>query len=81
MCHYGVIERFGQCDQTLWSVLPTTEQLSCDWTLTSVRSALTGRIRSRLSLSGTLLESTRHWHPVPGHCNTLKLASFEIELK
>ena len=49
-------------DRTLQSVLPATEQLSCDQTLTSVRSALTGRVRSRKLLSGTLLMLTGRWN-------------------
>ena len=40
------------------SVLPTTEPLSCDRTLTYVQSALTGRIRSRKLISETLLMLT-----------------------
>ena len=35
--------------------------------LTSIRSALTGRVRSGFSLSGTLLELTGLWHPASGH--------------
>ena len=96
MCHCRVTGCSGQGDQMLWSVLPATEQLSCDRTLTnvwsqklpsrtllmltgcwspefgrfavqrpvsnqnltSVRSALTGHVRSGFSLSGTLLELT-----------------------
>ena len=46
-------------DRTLRSVLSTTEQLSCDMTLTSVRS-------QKLP-SGTLLMLTGCWHPESGH--------------
>ena len=42
--------------------------------LTSVRSALTGRVRSEFSLFGTLLELTGLWHPVSGHF-TLRIRS------
>ena len=68
-------------DRMLRSVLPATEQLSCDRTLTSVRSALTGvrsaltgvrsaltgHVQSQKLLSRTLLMLTRLWHPVSGH--------------
>ena len=63
----GVTGRSGQGDRTLRSVLPATEPLSCDRTLTSVRSALTGRVRSRKLLSRTLLMSTGHWHLESSH--------------
>ena len=53
-------------DRTLRSVHPVTEQLSGDRTLSSIQSALTGRVRSRFSLSRTLLESTRCWHLASG---------------
>ena len=46
-------------DRTLQSVLPTTEQLSCDRTLTSVRSQ---KLPSR-----TLLMLTGLWNPASGH--------------
>ena len=59
MCLCGVTVRSGHVDRTLQSVLPTTEQLSCDRTLTSVRS--------RKLLSGTLLMLTGLWHPTSGH--------------
>ena len=46
-------------DRTLRSVLPTTEQLSCDRTLTSVRS--------QKLLSRALLMLTELWHLASGH--------------
>ena len=67
MCHCGVTERSGQVDQMLRSVLPATEQLSYDRTLTSIRLALTRHVRSQKLLSGTLLMLTGHWHPEFGH--------------
>ena len=69
----GVTGRSGQGDRTLRSVLPATELLSCDRTLTSVRSALTGRVRSQFSLSRTLLESTGRWHPAFGRTRQIHL--------
>ena len=59
MCLCGVTGRSGQFSSN-------TSVLSCDRTLDSVRSALTRRVRSRFSLSGTLLESTGCWHPASG---------------
>ena len=59
----GVIGRSGQGDRTLRSVLPATEPLSCDRTLTCVRSALTGRVRSQKLLFGPLLMLTECWSP------------------
>ena len=46
MCLYGVTRRSDHDDQMLWSVLPELQCLSCDRTLDSVRSALTGHVRS-----------------------------------
>ena len=54
-------------DRMLRSVLPATVQFSCDRTLTSVRSALTGHVWSQKLLSGTLLMLTGLWHPASGH--------------
>ena len=54
-------------DRMLQSVLPTTKPLSCDQTLTCVRSALTRHVRSQKLLSTTLLILIRHWHPTSGH--------------
>ena len=65
--HCGVIRRSDQGDRTLQSVLPATEPLSCDRTLTCVQSALTGRVRSQKLLSRTLLMLTGLWHPASGH--------------
>ena len=59
--------RSDQVDRTLRSVLPATEQLSCDRTLTSVWSALTGRAQSQKLLSGTLLMLIGLWHLASGH--------------
>ena len=67
MCLYGVTGCSGQVDQMLRSDLPVTQCLSGDRTLDSVRSALTGHVRSRFSLSRTLLESTGRWHPASSH--------------
>ena len=54
-------------DRTLRSVLPETQCLSCDRTQDNVRSALTGRVRSRKLLSRALLMLTKLWHPASGH--------------
>ena len=43
--------------------------------LTSVRSALTGRVRSGFSLSGTLLELIGLWHPASDHFTAQRLVS------
>ena len=51
----------------LYPPLCQKEPLSSDRTLTSVRSALTGRVRSRKTLSRTLLMLTGRWHPESGH--------------
>ena len=67
MCLCGVTGRFGHVDRTLRSVHPELQCLKCYRTLASVRSALTGRVRSRFSLSGTLLESTGRWFSASGH--------------
>ena len=67
MCLYGVTGRSSHVDQMLQSVLPELQCLSCDLTLNSVRSVLIGHIRSRFSLSGTLLESTGRWDSASGH--------------
>ena len=78
MNHYvplRLTRRSGQVDRTLRLVLPATKQLSCDWTLTNIRSALTeciqsaltGRIQSRKLLSRTLLMLIRLWHPASSH--------------
>ena len=67
MCLCGVIGCSGQVDQTLRSVLPTTEQLSYDRTLTSVWSALTGRVRSQKLPSEILLMLTELWHLASSH--------------
>ena len=48
-----------------------------DQTLTSVRSALTGRVRSRKRLSGTLLVLTGLWHLAS--CATSCAASYASE--
>ena len=63
----GVTERFGQGDRTLQSVLPAAEPLSCDRTLTCIRSALIRRIRSQKLLSGTLLMLIGRWSLESGH--------------
>ena len=75
MCHCGVIGRFDQGDRMLRSVLPTTEQLSCDRTLTNIRSALTGRVRSQKLPSEILLMLTELWHPTFGHFATQRPVS------
>ena len=49
MCLYGVTGRSGHVDRTLQSVLPELQCLSCDRTLDSVQSTLTGRVRSVLT--------------------------------
>ena len=67
MCHCGVTGCFGQGDRTLQSVLPTTKQLSCDQTLTSVWSALIGHVRTQKLPFGTLLMLTGLWNPASGH--------------
>ena len=67
MCLYGVTGRSGHVDRTLRPVHPELQCLQCDRTLASVRLALTGHVRSRFSLSGTLLESTGCWHLVSSH--------------
>ena len=67
MCLYGVIGRSGQVDRTLRSVHPPLISLSCDRTLTSVRSALNGRIRSQKLPSGTLLMLTGLWTLASDH--------------
>ena len=74
----GVTGRSGHGDRTLRSVLPATESLSCDRTLTYVRSALTGCVRSRKLLSGTLLMLTRRWHPESGHFIVQHPVSYQI---
>ena len=67
MCLYGVTGRSGHVDRMLQLVHPELQCLKCDRTLDSVRSALTGRIRSRFTLSGTLLETTGRWLSASGH--------------
>ena len=54
-------------DRTLRSVHPPFSSLSCDRTLTSIRSTLTGRVRSQKLPSRTLLMLTGLWHPKSGH--------------
>ena len=63
MCLCGVTGHSGQVDRMLRSVHPPLCSLSCDRTLASVRSALTGHVRSRFSFSGTLLKLTGRWNP------------------
>ena len=67
MCLCGVTGRSDQGDRTLRSVHPPLSYLSCDQTLTNVRSALTGRVWSQKLSSGTLLMLTGLWNPVSGH--------------
>ena len=62
MCHCGVTGCSDQGDRMLRSVLPTTEQLSCDRTLSSVRSK---KLPSR-----TLLMLTGLWHPASDYFAT-----------
>ena len=63
MCLCGVTEHSSHVDRTLRLVHPELQWLSVDRTLDSVRSALTGRVRSRFPFTGTLLMSTGRWTP------------------
>ena len=71
----GVTGRSGQGDRTLRSVLPVTEPLSYDQTLTCVRSALIGRVRSQKLPCGTLLMLTGLWNPASGHFAAQRLVN------
>ena len=64
----------GQLSQPLCQ----KEPLSSDRTLTCVRSALTGRVWSRKTLSGTLLMLTERWHPEFGHFAVQRPVSYRI---
>ena len=61
MCLCGVTGCSGHVDRTLRSVHPKLQCLQCDRTLASIRSALTGRVRSHFSLTGCLLYLTGRW--------------------
>ena len=67
MCLCGVIRCSGQGDRMLRSVHPPLCSLSCDRTLASLRSALTGCVWSQKLLSGTLLMLTERWNSASGH--------------
>ena len=67
MCLCGVTGHSGQVDRMLRSVHPPLCSLSCDRTLASVRSALTGRVRSRKLSSRTLLMLNGLCHPASGY--------------
>ena len=75
---YGVTGRSGHVDRMLRSVLPEIELLHGDWTLSSIWSALTGHVRSRFSLSGSLLESTGRWHLASDH-SPLSIQSHQMK--
>ena len=61
MCLCGVTGHSDHVDQTRRSVYPKLQCLQYDRTLANVRSALSGRVRSQFTLTGTLLMSTERW--------------------
>ena len=71
---YGVTGRSGQLSPPLCQ----KGSLSSDRILTYVQSALTGRVRSRKTLFGTLLMLTRRWHPKSSHFTIQRPVSYRI---
>ena len=78
MCLCRVTGHSGHVDRTLRSVYPKLQCLQCDQTLASVRSALTGHVRSLFSLSRTLLESTGRCLSASSHLTSLRLIASNI---
>ena len=69
-----VTERTGQLSPPLCQ----KEPLSSDRTLTCIRSALTGGVRSTKMLSRTLLMLIGRWHPESGHFAVQHPVSYRI---